>query len=49
MLRFEGEILRRGDTIYNVMYVNYSHSAADIDEALDRMGEALRAMKVAGL
>lgn len=27
------------------MYVNYSHTAADIDEALKRMADALRAMR----
>jgi hypothetical protein len=30
------------------MYVNYSHSIADIDEALDRMAAALKAMKSDG-
>jgi glutamate-1-semialdehyde aminotransferase len=48
LLQFEGELLRRGVIIYTVMYVNYSHTVADIDEALDRMAGALRAMKMAG-
>ncbi len=44
MLRFEGEILKRGVSIYTVMYPNYSHSAADIDEALEKMRAAVKAM-----
>jgi hypothetical protein len=30
------------------MYVNYSHTAAEIDEALNRMADALRAMRTEG-
>jgi len=49
MLRFEGEILKRGVMIYAVMYPNYSHTEADIDEALGKMREALLAMRDEGL
>ncbi|HOQ29197.1 MAG TPA: aminotransferase class III-fold pyridoxal phosphate-dependent enzyme, partial [Armatimonadota bacterium] len=49
MLRFEGEILKRGVMIYSVMYPNYSHTEADIDEALGKMREALLVMRDEGL
>ncbi|MBI3945503.1 MAG: aminotransferase class III-fold pyridoxal phosphate-dependent enzyme [Armatimonadetes bacterium] len=49
LLRFEAEILRRGVMIYRVMYPNYSHSEADVDEALGRMRAALGAMREDGL
>ncbi len=40
-LQFEGECLRGGVITYSVCYPSYSHTAADIDEALDVMGPAL--------
>ncbi len=46
--RFEGEALKRGVILYSVMYPNYSHSAADVDEALVKLREALRAMRDEG-
>lgn len=48
-LRFEAEILKRGVMIYTVIYPNYSHTEADIDEALDKMRAALRTMRDEGL
>lgn len=48
-LRFEAEILQRGVMIYTVMYPNYSHSEADVDEALAKMREGLRVMRDEGL
>jgi len=47
-LQFERELFRRGVILYTVMYVNYSHTAAEIDEVLNRMGDALRAMRADG-
>lgn len=47
-LRFDGEWLRRGVISYGVMYVNYSHTAADIDAILDRAADALAAMRADG-
>ena len=48
-LRFNGEVLKRGVIIYSVCYPNFSHSEADIDEAVGAMGEALEAMAADGL
>ncbi len=48
-LRFNAEVLRRGIIIYSVCYPNFSHSEADIDEAVGAMGEALQAIKEEGL
>ncbi|MBI2298941.1 MAG: aminotransferase class III-fold pyridoxal phosphate-dependent enzyme [Armatimonadetes bacterium] len=48
-LRFEAEWLKRRVITYGVMYVNYSHTAADIDEILARAGAALEAMRGEGL
>jgi glutamate-1-semialdehyde 2,1-aminomutase len=47
-LRFEAELLQRGVIIYSVMYVNYSHTEAEINAVLDRMADALRAMRADG-
>lgn len=33
---------RNGVSFYNVSYVNYSHKEQDIDEALERMKNAIR-------
>lgn len=46
--RFNGEVLKRGVIIYSVCYPNFSHSEADIDEALSAMEDALSAMKKSG-
>ncbi|MDE2997626.1 MAG: aminotransferase class III-fold pyridoxal phosphate-dependent enzyme [Gemmatimonadota bacterium] len=48
-LRFNEEVLRRGIIVYSVCYTNYSHSEADIDEAVDAMGEALEVIATEGL
>jgi glutamate-1-semialdehyde 2,1-aminomutase len=48
-LQFEGELFQRGVILYTVMYVNYSHTTAEINEVLDRMADALRAMRSEGL
>ena len=48
-LRFNEEVLRRGIIVYSVCYTNYSHTEADIDEAVLSMGEALEAIAIAGL
>jgi glutamate-1-semialdehyde 2,1-aminomutase len=37
---------RHGVSLYTVSYVNYSHSAADIDTALDRLDRACRDLRV---
>lgn len=47
-LRFEEEMLRRGVILYTVCYVNYAHTAADIDDVLARADEALAAMGADG-
>jgi glutamate-1-semialdehyde aminotransferase len=44
-LQFERELLRRGVILHSVMYVNYSHTPADIDEVLNRAVDALQAMQ----
>jgi glutamate-1-semialdehyde 2,1-aminomutase len=44
-VQFNGEVLKRGVIIYSVCYPNYSHSEADIDEALGGMREALGELK----
>lgn len=46
--QFNGEVLKRGVIIYSVCYPNFSHSEADIDEALSAMEDALSSMKKAG-
>ena len=43
-LRFNAEVLTRGIIIYSVCYPNYSHAVADVDTAVEAMGEALDAM-----
>lgn len=48
-LRFNGEVLKRGVIIYTVCYPNYSHTEADVAEAVAAMGEALEAMKEEGM
>lgn len=48
LLRFEGECLRRGVLPFSVLYVNYSHTEAEIDRALTRMEEALRVLRQDG-
>ncbi len=47
-LRLEAELLRRGVITYGVMYVNYSHTAADLDALLARLADALTAMRADG-
>ncbi|NOY81688.1 MAG: aminotransferase class III-fold pyridoxal phosphate-dependent enzyme [Kiritimatiellaeota bacterium] len=39
--RFLRAAFRHGVSLYNVSYVNFSHSATDVDEALDRLNTAL--------
>ncbi len=39
--RFLRAAFRHGVSLYNVSYVNFSHSGADIDEALERLEAAL--------
>lgn len=48
-LRFNEEVLKRGIIVYSVCYTNYSHTEADIEEAVGEMGEALEAMAIEGL
>ncbi len=48
-LRFNAEVLKRGVMIYSVCYTSFSHSEADIEEAVGAMGEALEAMVDEGL
>ena len=48
-LRFNAEVLKRGVIIYTVCYPNYSHGEEDVAEAVEAMGDALRAMKDEGL
>ena len=48
-LRFNEEALKRGIIVYSVCYTNYSHTEADIDEAVLSMGEALEAIAIEGL
>ncbi|GEM_PF-151148 len=38
--RFFRAAYRRGVSLYNVSYVNFSHTEADVDEALDRLDQA---------
>lgn len=47
-LRFNAEVLKRGVIIYTVCYPSYSHSEADIQQAVAAMGQALEAMKADG-
>ena len=48
-LRFNAEMLQRGVIIYSVCYTNYAHTAADIDETLEAMRDALEVMRAEGL
>ena len=48
-LRFNEEVLKQGIIIYSVCYTNFSHSEADIDEAVRVMGEALEVIANEGL
>ena len=48
-LRFNEEVLKRGIIVYSVCYTNYSHTEADIKEAVGAMGEALEVMAIEGL
>jgi glutamate-1-semialdehyde 2,1-aminomutase len=48
-LRFNEEVLKRGIIVYSVCYTNFSHSEADIDEAVRAMGEALEVIANEGL
>ncbi len=48
-LRFNEEVLKRGIIVYSVCYTNYSHTEADIEEAVGAMGEALEVMAIEGL
>lgn len=47
-LRLDAELLRRGVITYGVMYVNYSHTDADLDALLERLADALVAMRADG-
>jgi glutamate-1-semialdehyde 2,1-aminomutase len=47
-LQFERELLRRGVIVYTVLYVNYSHTAAEIDDVLNRMAGALQTLRADG-
>ena len=44
-VRFEGECLRQGVITFSVYYPSYSHSEADIDEALEAQGRAVQQLK----
>ena len=48
-LRFNEEVLKRGLIIFSVFYPSYSHSEADISEALKAMSEAIEVMRAEGL
>ena len=48
-LRFNAEVLKRGIIVYSVCYTNFSHTEADIDQAVGAMGEALEAIAIEGL
>ena len=48
-LRFNEEVLKRGLIIFSVFYPSYSHSEADIAEALKAMSEAIEVMRAEGL
>jgi hypothetical protein len=37
---FMRQAFKHGVSLYNVSYVNFSHSEQDIDEALERLGKA---------
>jgi glutamate-1-semialdehyde aminotransferase len=47
-LRFNGEVLKRGVIIYSICYPNFSHTGADVDQALGAMEAGLKAMKEEG-
>ena len=46
--RLCGEMCKRGIILYSVCYPNYSHTEADIDEALNAFEDSLSAMKQDG-
>ena len=48
-LAFEGECLRRGVIPYTLFYTSFSHAAADVDEALGAVEEALTVVRDRGL
>lgn len=48
-LRFNEEVLKRGIIVYSVCYTNFSHTEADIDQAVRAMGEALEVIAIEGL
>ena len=48
-LRFNAEVLKRGIIIFTVCYPTFSHTVADIETAVEAMGEALDAMCDEGL
>ena len=48
-LRFNEEVLKRGIIVYSVCYTNFSHTEADIDQAVRAMGEALEVVAIEGL
>ena len=48
-VRFNAEVLKRGLIVYSVCYPNYSHTSADIEEALAIIEEALIAMREEGV
>ncbi|MBN1674388.1 MAG: aminotransferase class III-fold pyridoxal phosphate-dependent enzyme [Kiritimatiellae bacterium] len=39
---------RNGVSLYDVIYINYSHQAADIDETLERLAKAVKEVAKAG-
>lgn len=43
---FNAELLKRGVIVFSVCYPSFAHSAADLDEALAAMGEALTILAV---
>ena len=45
----EGECLQRGVILYSVVYPNFSHTDADVDQALGVIDEALAAVQRRGL
>lgn len=47
--RFNAELLQRGVIIYTICYPNFSHTEADVNQALGAMDEALQAMNQEGL
>ncbi len=47
-LQLDRELLQRGVITYSVNYMNYSHTAADIDETITRVRAALAALRQGG-